>query len=198
LASNGAEAGGFVKSDPSLQNPDLQLHFAPLLLDNHFIRTIGHGHCLHVCNLQPKSRGSVTLKSAKPEDPPAIQFNYCKHPDDLDQMVKAVKIGRKIVSAESLRRHTTREHTPGINIQTDEEIKTFIRKKAETIYHPVGTCKMGTDELSVVDDHLRVHGTENLRIVDASVMPKINSGNTHATVIAIADKASVLISSEYR
>jgi len=152
LASNGAEAGGFVKSDPSLQNPDLQLHFAPLLLDNHFIRTIGHGHCLHVCNLQPKSRGSVTLKSAKPEDP----------------------------------------------LQTDEEIKTFIRKKAETIYHPVGTCKMGTDELSVVDDHLRVHGTENLRIVDASVMPKINSGNTHATVIAIADKASVLISSEYR
>ena len=195
LSSNGAEAGGFVKSDPALQNPDLQMHFAPLLLDNHLIRTIGHGHCLHVCNLQPKSRGAVTLKTANPADPPAIQFNYCKHPDDLDKMVKAVKIGRKVVDSPSLKRHTTREHTPGDDVQTDDEIRSFIREKAQTIYHPVGTCKMGTDELSVVDENLRVYGTTNLRVVDASVMPKINSGNTHATVIAIADKASELISS---
>lgn len=156
---------------------------------------IGHGHCLHVCNLQPKSRGAVTLKTANPADPPAIQFNYCKHPDDLDKMVKAVKIGRKVVDSPSLKRHTTREHTPGDDVQTDDEIRSFIREKAQTIYHPVGTCKMGTDELSVVDENLRVYGTTNLRVVDASVMPKINSGNTHATVIAIADKASELISS---
>lgn len=193
LTSNGAEAGGFFKTDPSLKIPDVQMHFAPLLLESHAIRTVGHGHCLHLCNLQPKSRGSVTLKSARPQDKPAIRFNYCEHPDDMDILVKAVKIGRKIIAAPSLNKSTKREHTPGINVQTDEEIKEFIRNKAETIYHPVGTCKMGTDALSVVDNELRVHGIKNLRVVDASIMPNINSGNTQATVIAIANKAATHI-----
>ena len=193
LASNGAEAGGFVKSDPLLDLPDIQLHFAPLLLEKHFLRTVGHGMCLHLCNLQPKSRGSVKLRSSDPQEPPAIRFNYCQHPDDMKKMVEAVKIGRKIMDGESLRQSITREHSPGAHVQTDGQIEAFVREKAETIYHPVGTCKMGQDGEAVVDNKLRVRGLEHIRIVDASVMPQINSGNTHATVLAIANKAATHI-----
>ncbi|MGK0271111.1 MAG: choline dehydrogenase [Cocleimonas sp.] len=196
LTTNGAEAGGFIKSDPSLKHPDIQMHFSPSLLERHAIRTIGHGHCLHLCNLQPKSRGWVKLRSSNPKDKVAIQYNYCEDPQDIDKLVTAVKLGRKILAAPSLLKSEKRPYKPKADVQTDEQIKSFIRENAETIYHPVGTCKMGTDKMAVVDTQLRVHGIKKLRVVDASVMPSLNSGNTHSVVIAIANKASEIILSD--
>ena len=148
---------------------------------------------MHLCNLRPKSRGAVTLNSSDSHKPPVIQFNYAEHPEDIQVMIKAVKLGRSIFAEQSLSNLTKQERSPGNDVQSDEDIEQFIREKAETIYHPVGTCKMGFDEEAVVDDKLRVHGVKKLRVVDASVMPFVNSGNTHATVIAIADKAAGLI-----
>ncbi|MEH6456857.1 MAG: choline dehydrogenase [Cocleimonas sp.] len=196
LASNGAEGGAFIKSSPDLKNPDIQIHFGPLLLESHFIRTIGHGHAMHLCNLRPKSRGSITLKTNNPKDKPAILFNYCQEPDDIKVLVKAVKIARKILAAPSLFQHQKKLYQPSTEIQTDEQIEEWVREKGETIYHPVGTCKMGSDPMAVVDQTLKVHGVKNLRVVDASIMPLINAGNTHASVIAIANKAAELIISE--
>jgi len=190
LAGNGAEAGGFIRTDPALSEPDIQMHFAPLMLDSHFIRAFGHGVGLHLCNLRPVSRGAITLKSADPRHPPALQFNYGENSEDIDVLVKAVKLGRVILASKGLAEHIKYEQSPGNSIQSDDEIREFVRDKAETIYHPVGTCKMGFDEQAVVDDQLRVHGVDRLRVVDASIMPYVNSGNTHATVIAIADKAA--------
>ena len=193
LTCNGAEAGGFFKTDPSLANPDVQMHFAPLLLESHGLRTVGHGHSLHLCNLQPKSRGWIKLKTANPKDKPRIQFNYGEHPEDIEVLLKAIRIGRNILAQPSLRKHQKREHTPGEFVQSDDQLREFIRAKAETIYHPVGTCSMGSGDLAVVDDQLRVHGIDSLRVIDASVMPNINSGNTHSVVIAIASKAAEMI-----
>jgi len=193
LTGNGAEAGGFIKSDPALDEPDIQMHFAPLMLDRHFIRAIGHGVGLHLCNLRPKSRGSITLKSADSRQAPALQFNYGENSEDIDILVKAVKLGRSILAASSLANYARHERTPGEQVQSDDAIRQFVREKAETIYHPVGSCKMGFDDQAVVDEKLRIHGVERLRVVDASIMPYVNSGNTHATVIAIADKAASLI-----
>ena len=193
LTTNGAEAGAFIKSNSTLKNPDIQLHFSPTLLERHAIRTVGHGHCIHLCNLQPKSRGWVKLRSSNAKDKALIQYNYCKQPEDMDKLVAAVKLGRKILAAPSLAKSEKRPYKPKTDVQTDEQIKAFIRESAETIYHPVGTCKMGIDDMAVVDPELRVHGVKNLRVVDASVMPSLNSGNTHGVVIAIADKASEII-----
>ncbi|MEM8593599.1 MAG: GMC family oxidoreductase N-terminal domain-containing protein [Pseudomonadota bacterium] len=193
LTANGAEAGGFVKSDLSLKNPDIQMLFSPAMLEGHFMRRLGHGHCIHLYNVQPKSRGFVKLKSNKPNEPLAIQFNYCEHPDDMAVMVKCVKIARRILAAPSLFKSEKRMVLPSAEVQSDEEIEEFVRNHAETNYHPVGTCKMGVDELAVVDPSLRVHGLKRLRVVDASVMPAINSGNTHSNVIAIANKAAEMI-----
>ncbi|MEM8594801.1 MAG: GMC oxidoreductase [Pseudomonadota bacterium] len=193
LATNGAEAGGFIKSDPDLAEPNIQMHFSPSMLERHFIRRMAHGHGLHLCNLQPKSRGFVALKSNKPTDKPAIQFNYCEHPDDMDVMVKCVKLARKIMASPSLLKSEKKMVKPSSDVQSDEEIKEFIRQHSETVYHPVGTCKMGVDDMAVVDTELRVHGLKKLRVVDASIMPTLNSGNTHSNVIAIADKAAGLI-----
>ena len=193
LTTNGAEAGGFIKSDPTLKNPDIQMHFSPSLLEKHAIRTVGHGHCLHLCNLQPKSRGWVKLRSSNPKDKALIQYNYCEDPQDMDKLVIVVKLGRKILAAPSLIKSEKRPYKPKADVQTDEQIKAFIRENAETIYHSVGTCKMGIDDMAVVDKQLRVHGVKKLRVVEASVMPSLNSGNTHGVVIAIADKASEII-----
>ena len=197
LTCNGAEAGGFLKTDPALAIPDVQMHFAPLMLESHFLRSLGHGHSLHLCNLQPKSRGWVQLRSTKPNDKPRIRFNYGEHPDDIDVLVKAVKIGRKILSQPALLQSQKCEYTPGESVQTDKQIREFIRQKAETIYHPVGTCSMGAGDKAVVDERLRVYGVDRLRVIDASVVPTINSGNTHSVVIAIANKAAEMIVQGY-
>jgi choline dehydrogenase len=193
-ASNGLEAGAFVKSDVALDRPDIQYHFIPAFMLDH-ARQDGpdHGYMLHACQLRPASRGYISLNSPDPKDPPAIQPNYLSAPKDLEVMVKAVKIARKIFAATSFDPYRGAEFLPGPHIQTDEEIAVFIRQNAESIYHPVGTCKMGNDSLAVVDDQLKVKGVEGLRVVDASVMPTLVGGNTNAPTIMIAEKASDMI-----
>ena len=195
LASNAAEAGAFVKTDDNLKSADLQLHFTPTYLKGHgrSVPPFGHAYSLHLCNLHPKSRGSVTLHSSQAKQAPKISFNYLEHPDDMKTMVSAVKLGRKLLQTAAFKPYRDKELAPGKTVQSDKDIEIFIRKEAESIYHPVGTCKMGNDALSVVDDQLRVHGVEGLRVVDASIMPTLIGGNTNATAMVIAEKAADLI-----
>jgi choline dehydrogenase-like flavoprotein len=197
LASNVAESGGFARSDESQPRADLQLHFIATIEQDHghnLWNTIKHyGYTLRVCDLRPKSRGYIGLKSADPMADALIDPNYLDHPDDLAQLVKAVKLGRKILRAEPLAGHRERELEPGETVASDAEIEAFIRNRAETIYHPVGTCKMGHDDEAVVDDRLRVHGMQGLRVVDASIMPTLVGGNTNAPTTAIAEKAADMI-----
>ncbi|MES1929636.1 alcohol/choline dehydrogenase [Salinisphaera dokdonensis CL-ES53] len=197
LVSNVAESGGFAKSDPSNQLADLQLHFIATIEQDHghnLWNTIKHhGYTLRICDLRPKSRGRIGLKSADPMADALIDPNYLDHPDDLAQLVKAVKIGRQILQAPPLAAHRDRELEPGPDVVDDAAIETFIRERAETIYHPVGTCRMGHDDEAVVDDRLKVHGMQGLRVVDASIMPTLVGGNTNAPTTAIAEKAADMI-----
>ena len=140
--------------------------------------------------LRPESRGYIALKSLDPTVPPIIQPNYFATQKDRDTLIKGVKMSREIMNQSAFDEYRGKEMTPGIHVQTDAEIEEFIRNAAETIYHPVGTCKMGSDEFAVVDDKLRVRGVENLRVIDASVMPTLIGGNTNAPTIMIADKIS--------
>lgn len=193
-ASNGLEAGAFVKTDPGLDRPDVQLHFIPaFMLDHARLDGPDHGYMLHGCQLRPESRGYVTLNSADPKDPPAIQPNYLSASKDLEVLTKTVKIARSIFAASCFDPYRGAEYLPGPHIQTDEEIAAFIRQNAETIYHPVGTCKMGHDAEAVVDPQLRVRGVQGLRVVDASVMPTLIGGNTNAPTIMLAEKAADMI-----
>jgi choline dehydrogenase len=197
LTSNMAEAGGFVKSDSAQPRPNLQFHLTATILDDHGRHLwYGYGYSLHVCDLRPKSRGYLTLKSADPTIPPFIQPNYLEHPDDLETLLAGTKVCRKILAARAFDGYRGEELFPGAPVQTDDELREFIRRRAETIYHPVGTCKMGHDPMAVVDDHLRVHGLTGLRVVDASIMPTLLGGNTNAPTIVIAEKASDLILAE--
>lgn len=203
LTTNAAEGGGFVKSDPDCIVPDLQLHFTPAHLDEHghtpayaMATMLGHGYALHVCDLRPKSRGHVGLKSADPCDDALIEPNYLSHPDDMEQLVKGVKAARRLLAAKAFDPYRGKEIFPGKEVQTDEQIRDFIRRKAGTIYHPVGTCKMGHDEMAVVDDMLKVHGMQGLRVVDASIMPTLIGGNTNAPTVMIAEKAADMILQE--
>lgn len=199
FTSNGAEGCGFLKSDPSEPIPDLQLHFMPARMRNHgrdlrFL--MGQGFSMHVCDLHPKSRGQITLKDANPASHPAIQANYLSHPDDLAKMVKGVKQVRKIFAAPAFDHDRGDELAPGKAVATDDQLANYIRAHAETIYHPVGTCRMGSfdkDPMAVVDDQLRVRGVRGLRVVDASIMPTLVGGNTNAPTIMIGEKASDLI-----
>ncbi|MGN8160149.1 GMC family oxidoreductase [Salinisphaera sp. SWV1] len=197
LTSNVAESGGFISSsdDPTLG--DLQLHFIPTIEQDHGHRmrnTIRyHGYTLRICDLRPGSRGHIGLASADPGADPYIDPNYLDDPHDLAQLVKAVKIGRRIMRSPPLAGHRDTELEPGEQIQDEAAIEDYIRRRAETIYHPVGTCKMGTGEDAVVDARLRVHGLDALRVVDASIMPTIVGGNTNAPTTAIAEKAADMI-----
>lgn len=199
LASPVSEAGGFIKSDEALKRPDLQIHCIPAAMDDHGRNNkmlMNYGMAMHTCLLRPKSRGSVTLHNNNIDSPPKIQLNMLSHPDDMEIMVKGVKICREIYKQSALAEHKGDELIPGDHCQSDEEIKEFLRNKANNIYHPVGTCKMGSDELAVVNSQLRVHGIDKLRVVDASIMPTVVSGNTNAPTIMIAAKAADLILSK--
>lgn len=196
LTSNGTEAGGFARSRPDLLIPDLQLHLTLVKLENHGRNLgllLGHGYSLHVCNLRPKSRGAVTLASSDPAQAPLIDPNYLSHPEDMDRMVDAVRLGRRIMQADALAPYRGAELFPGKTVQTEADIRDFVRRRADTIYHPVGTCRMGNDAEAVVDARLRVHGVAGLRVVDASIMPTLIAGNTNAPVVAIAEKAADMI-----
>ena len=194
LTTNFAEAGGFIKSSPSEPIPDLQLHFVIGKLVDHGRKTVfGHGYSCHVCLLRPKSRGRVTLASADPTAAPRIDPNFLAERDDIDRLVRGFKLTRAILSQRALAGHGGRELETSAVAQTDEQIEAFVRAHADTIYHPVGSCRMGTGPLDVVDAQLRVHGMQGLRVVDASIMPRITGGNTNAPTIMIAEKASDLL-----
>jgi choline dehydrogenase-like flavoprotein len=194
LTTNFAEAGGFVRSSPTEPIPDLQLHFVIAKLVDHGRKaTFGLGYSCHVCLLQPSSRGSLTLASPNPFDAPSIDPNFLAERDDVDRLIRGFKLMRRLLQQPALARHGGREHPASAAAQTDAQIEQFIRDRADTIYHPVGSCRMGPGPLDVVDAQLRVHGLESLRVVDASIMPRIVSGNTNAPTIMIAEKAVDMI-----
>jgi choline dehydrogenase-like flavoprotein len=193
LTTNFAEAGGFLKTRPEAAAPDVQLHFVIGIVDNH-ARTshLGHGYSLHVCLLRPKSAGRISLASADPLAAPLIDPNFYGEAEDLESMVRAFKLARRIVEAPALAALSAGELFTA-NVRTDDDIRASLRERSDTIYHPVGSCRMGTDEGAVVDPELRVRGVQALRVVDASVMPDLIGGNTNAPTIMIGEKAADLI-----
>ncbi|MEO9615678.1 MAG: GMC family oxidoreductase N-terminal domain-containing protein [Nitratireductor sp.] len=193
IATPFAEAGAFVKSDPALARPDLQLHFVISVVDDHARKLhLGYGFSCHVCVLRPHSRGTVSLASADPLAPPAIDPAYLADDRDAALLLKGAKTMRAILDAPALARFRRKQLylTGG---ETDAELMQHIRARADTIYHPVGTCRMGTDAMAVVDPQLRVHGVDGLRVVDASVMPTLVGGNTNAPTIMIAERAAEMM-----
>ncbi len=194
LTTNFAEVGGFIRSSPELASPNLQLHFVIGKLVDHGRKTVfGHGYSCHVCLLRPQSRGSVKLASADPMAAPAIDPGFFADGTDMAKMIQGFKLMRRILQQPALASLGGRELQASAQAQTDGQIEQFIRGHADTIYHPVGSCRMGPGPDDVVDAQLRVHGVGGLRVVDASVMPRIVSGNTNAPTIMIAEKAADLI-----
>jgi choline dehydrogenase len=194
LVSNVAEAGIFLRTTTGLVEPDLQLLFGPAYYVNHGLsprpeHCFGFGPTL----ITPESRGETSLRSANALEPPAIRANYLSTEADMRVIVHGVRLSRQLAHSKAFAAYTGDELHPGAHVKSDAEISQFIRNEAETLYHPVGTCKMGSDSMSVVDARLRVRGIERLRVVDASVMPRIIAGNTNAPTIMIAEKAAYMI-----
>ncbi len=193
------QAGAFVRTGADVAMPDIQFHFAALSADM-------PGAPLHdfsgftssVCQLRPQSRGTVMIKSSDPLEPPAMQPNYLSAEIDRKTIVAGLKVARKIAAAAALQRYIVDEYMPGKDAQSDEALLEFARNTGVTIFHPSGTCKMGSDALAVVDARLRVHGLAGLRVVDCSIMPTLTSGNTHAPVVMIAEKAADMILQDAR
>ena len=197
LTSNFAEAGAFIRTLPELERPDLQLHFVIGMVDNHN-RTYhwGHGMSCHATALRPASRGTIRLASRDMRDPPLIDPAFLSDSGDLDTLVRGFKWVRKIFAQPAFAGYGGGDPSRELyfsKVHSDEEIGHAIRERADTIYHPVGTCRMGSDHRAVVDTQLRVRGVERLRVVDASAMPTLISGNTNAPVIMIAEKAADFI-----
>ncbi|CAN1546501.1 BetA Choline dehydrogenase and related flavoproteins [Caulobacteraceae bacterium] len=188
---NFLESGGFAKSREGLDRPDLQFHFVNALVQDHGnVAATQDGFSLHVCQLRPESRGSISLSSANPFAAPKINPNYLATEEDRRALREGLKIGRKVLSQPALSPYRGEEFKPGAHVQSDDEIDAYIKATAETIYHPIGTCRMGSDKDSVVDKDCKVRGVKNLRVVDASVMPTLIGGNTNAPTMMIAEKIS--------
>jgi choline dehydrogenase len=193
---NFLEAGAFLKSRKDLDRPDLQLHCVMAIMQDHGKTSVEKdGFSIHVCQLRPESRGEVGLRSTDPFDDPTIHANYLSAEEDRRAMLEGFKMTRGLAAQASLKAIAGAEYSPGAEVQTDEQIMAFVRAKAETIYHPVGTCKMGAsgDAMAVVDEKLKLIGLSGLRVVDASVMPTLVSGNTNAPTIMIAEKAADML-----
>ena len=194
FTSTVAEAGGFIRSRNDITVPDIQLHFAPGMVVDHGRESVwGTGLSCHTCLLRPKSRGEVTLQSADPTDDPKIDPKFLSHPDDMRDMVAGYKKMMKIMNKEPLSKYTSGHVQRPVDLDNDEDIEQAIREDADTVYHPVGTCKMGSDEMSVVNERLKVHKVSGLRVIDASIMPTLVGGNTNAPTIMIGEKASDMI-----
>lgn len=195
-----SQAGAFFKCDDDSDRADAQIHFAPAAGETNAKGNIDTvpGTTATVCYLRPTSRGSVHIKSGDPLVAPSIKANYLDTEHDRQKTLAAVRKTRDIFQAPSLDQYRAMEIMPGPQVKTDEEILDYVREKGESVYHPVGTCKMGSDEMAVVDDQLRVHGIEGLRVADASIMPTILSGNTNAACVAIAEKCADMILADRR
>ena len=196
----GIQLGGmFARTNGRVATPDVQFHFGTISAD----MAAGKPHdfsgfTMSVCQLRPSSRGEVRLRSRDPFVAPAAQFNYLSTRDDEETMVAGVKMARKLAASRSLSPYVADEYRPGVSVRSDDEVLDFIRENATTIFHPVGTCRMGADEASVVDPRLKVRGLDGLRVVDASIMPILLSGNTNAGAIAIGEKAADMIAEDRR
>ena len=203
-SGNGAHmptpVGAFLSTREGLAAPDIQMHFMPVIGNPHGRGTMGgrHGYQVHVCQLRPESRGTVRLKSPDPLSHPAIDPNYLSAPEDVETLVAGVEIARRIGGQPAFAAYNDGEAWPGPDVTDRAVLLEKMRGWAETIYHPVGTCRMGVDERAVVDGQLRVNGVEGLRVVDASVMPYLVSGNTNAPTIMIAEKAADIIASRVK
>lgn len=190
------EAGGFIRSSADQDAPDIQLQAMCWHYNDHgFDRKVmeDYGYSMHVTLVRPKSRGRVSLRSASHTDDPVINLNLLEHEDDVRDLSRGLRKAREILRQDAYRRHRGEELYPGERIQSDRDVAAMLRQKARHVFHPAGTCKMGNDDLAVVDEQLRVHGIPNLRVVDASIMPTITSGNTGAPAMAIAAKGAALI-----
>ena len=195
-ASNHFEAGAFIRSRAGIEHPDLQLTFMPLGVKPGTVESVpAHAFQAHIDLMRARSRGSVRLRSTDPKQPPAICFNYLADPQDRADMRAGVRLLREILAQKALDPYRGAEIYPGPEVQSDDAVDAWVRQALETCYHPVGTCKMGlaSDPMAVVDAELRLHGIDGLRVVDASIMPAIVSGNTNAPTIAIAERASDMI-----
>ncbi|CAB1221750.1 GMC family oxidoreductase [Acinetobacter bouvetii] len=193
ISTNFAECGGFLKSSTDKDIPNLQLHFVVALVDNH-ARTFhaSHGISCHVCLLNPKSRGSIKISGPSLDDPLLIDPNFFGEADDLEEMVKGYKLTQQLMHSPALK-VLHKKDLFCASVDTDDDIRHILRERADTVYHPVGSCKMGVDDMAVVDPQLCVYGIENLRVVDASIMPNVVNGNTNAPTIMIAEKAVDMI-----
>lgn len=195
LAHPAAQVGAFFRTSEEQATPDAQIHFAPAASEEDAKGNLktSPGTTATVCHLRPESRGSVHIKSKDPGVAPSIRANYLDTENDRKAMIAALRRVREIFAAPALKSFNGGEVLPGAGVESDEEILSYIRSTAESVYHPVGTCKMGNDKMSVVDDRLRVHGLEGLRIADASIMPKLISGNTHAPSVMIGEKCADMV-----
>ncbi|KZW99258.1 choline dehydrogenase [Pseudoalteromonas luteoviolacea] len=193
-ATNHFESCAFIRSKAGIEWPDIQYHFLPAAIRYDGKSAFeGHGFQVHVGHNKPKSRGSVLVQSNDPTIAPKIQFNYLQHQDDIEGFRACVRLTREIISQAAFDNYRDGEIQPGEHIQTDEEIDEFVRQAAESAYHPSCSCKMGEDDMAVVDSELRVHGVTGLRVVDSSIYPTIPNGNLNAPTIMVAEKASDMI-----
>ena len=193
ITTNFAECGGFIKSSNEQVLPNLQLHFVVALVDNH-ARTMhtGHGISCHVCLLNPKSRGTIKISGPSIDDPLLIDPDFYSDESDLEEMVKGFKMTKQLMESNAFK-SVIKQDLFTAHVQTDEDIRQVLRDRSDTVYHPVGSCKMGVDNMAVVDARLRVYGIQNLRVADASIMPFVVNGNTNAPAIMIAEKAVDMI-----
>lgn len=193
ITSNFAECGGFLKSDPSLSIPNLQLHFVVALVDDHARKFhASHGVSCHVCLLNPRSRGSIQLSGPKISDPLKIDPNFLADEQDLEDLVQGFKLTQKLMQSPALS-EIYKQDLFTAEVKSDDDIRAILRQRVDTVYHPVGSCKMGVDDMAVVNPQLQVYGIQNLRVVDAAIMPNVINGNTNAPVVMIAEKAVDLI-----
>jgi choline dehydrogenase len=191
---HGVEALAFVKTRPDLVAPDIQYHLNMIMYEDHSRKIFFEEGIMPYFNIsRPESRGTVLARSSNPKDLPLLDPNFFSNPDDLRIMREGIRISRDIMAQKAFDPYRGEEFGPGRQVKSDADIDEYVRQKCESVYHPVGTCKMGSDDQAVVDDRLRVRGIENLRVVDASIMPTLTSGNTNAPTIMIAEKASDMI-----
>lgn len=187
------DSGGFVRSGAEEKIPDLQLQFAAVRMQPHgrgLFTPMRAGFVLHICHLRPQSRGRVTLRNADPFAAPVIHAGYFEHDRELEALVRGVRLGRQILAQPAMAKFHGGEESPGPNVQTDEQLREWIRQNVETVYHTAGTCAMGSGDMSVVGADLKVHGVERLRVIDSSVMPTITGSNIHAPTVMIAEKGA--------